>query len=180
MVNIKKKQKVAFLIELLRQSKNLILVDYGNTPHQQLEKLRRQLKQKKANFIVVKNSLFQKAANKFSLKDSRFRQFKNQFFPLKNNTAIVKTEKNWLQPLKLIDSFQKDQEKFNFKGGMIENILYQENQLRTLAQLPTKEELVSKLIFLINSPTRKFIYSLRFNMIRFLCLLKAKTEENQK
>jgi ribosomal protein L10 len=59
----------------------------------------------------------------------------------------------------------------------LDNELYDQNQLLKISRLPGKDQLAVKIISSLQSPTRKFIYSFRFNINKFVYLLKQKSKE---
>ena len=179
MPNPKKVQVVQKFEKLLESKPNLAFFYYGSTSHQDLEKLRRELKKLNSKIKVIKNSLFQKAVNRLSNKDPFFRTFRKKILPLKYNTALAKLENDPYEGLKIIYNFLKNQEDLYLKGGVIENEIYSKEEITKLAQLPSKEELIGKIYAAIKSPAYRTVYALKYNLLKLTLILKQVAEKKK-
>ena len=107
------------------------------------QELRRQLREAGATYSVVKNTLARKAAEgtPFAAANEHF----------KGVTALALTEGDPVQLSKAISKFVKDNpEVFSFKAGVVEGRVVALKDVEAIATLPSKEELISKIMFLIN------------------------------
>ncbi len=89
MVNKQKILKVKEIQDLLKKSKNIVLLSFNKTSHQSLEGLRKELRKKGSSIRIIKNVLFEKAVNKLSIENKQYLEFRKKFFPLKKSTAIL-------------------------------------------------------------------------------------------
>lgn len=169
MANLKKIQIVEKLVENLKKSPNFALVNFSNLSHQKLEEIRRKLRPLLSYFSVVKNSLFKVALQKINKKE----RIKAE---IKGPSALLTLATDWTKGLSAFYQWAKNEEGVSFKFGFIDGKLYLENDLIKLAQLPTKEELIGKILMTIKTPQTKLIFNLKFGMLRIINALKAKTK----
>lgn len=177
MVNQIKKNQVDSILQLLEKSPNFLLVKIGKTTHQSLELLRRDLRKTGSQIKVIKNTLFEKSINKIVLKKTIFNDLKKQFFPLKETSALVTLSDRWYEGLRVLYLFSKKDSSLNFKLALLDNSIYNEEKALQIAQLPSQEELLGKIIGSMKSPMSKFVYALKFNTDKFIYILKAKSKE---
>lgn len=133
----KKEEMVKNLADELKASQLVLVVDYKGTSVEDDTKLRKDLREAKGNCKVVKNNILRralKANGEEGLEDI-----------LVGPNAVVLAEENYLDPLKVIYKFTKSHDNYKIKGGFIEGKLMSVEEITTLAQLPSREELLSKL-----------------------------------
>jgi large subunit ribosomal protein L10 len=177
MVNVNKKNQVDSILKLVEKNPNILLIKIGKTTHQSLETLRKELGKSKAKIMVIKNTLFEKSINKIALKDTIYKDFKKEFFPLKETTALVTLSDRWSESLKTLYLFTKKDATLSFKLALLDKTLYSADKTVQIAQLPSKEELLGKIIGSIKNPMNKFVYALKYNTNKFVYVLKAKSKE---
>lgn len=132
-----KAEKVKALAEELKDAKLILIVDYRGTTVEDDTKLRKDLREANGKCKVVKNNILRRAldTNGANELDSL----------LEGPNAVVIAEENYLDPLKVIYKFTKQHENYKIKGGYIEGKEMSVEEITTLAQLPSREELLSKL-----------------------------------
>jgi len=175
MVNQLKKNQVDSILQLLEKNPNFLLIKIGKTTHQSLELLRRDLRKTDSQIKVIKNTLFEKSINKIALKDKLFKEFKKQFFPLKETTALVTLNDRWSDGLKALYLFSKKDTTLSLKIALLDKNLYNAEKALQIAQLPSREELIGKIIGSMKSPMSKFIYALKYNTNKLVYILKQKS-----
>ena len=112
------------------------------------QELRRQLREAGARYSVVKNTLARKAAA-----GTPFEQAAEHF---KGVTAIATSEGDPVNLSKAISKFTKaNPDVFTFKVGIVEGKVVELRDVEAIASLPSKEELISKIMFLINAPAQR-------------------------
>ena len=114
------------------------------------QELRRQLREAGATFQVVKNTLARKAADgtPFAAAEEHF----------KGVTALALAEGDPVQLSKAISKFVKDNpEVFSFKAGVVEGRVVALGDVEAIATLPSKEELIAKVLFLINAQAQRLV-----------------------
>jgi large subunit ribosomal protein L10 len=173
MPNQKNIQSVNSLVDKLKTSSNFVVVGFESTPHKKMEDLRRALKEaaKEPSFFeVIKKNLFKVAAQKID--KAELADDKVLFGP----SAVMSLPVDWSERLATFFKFAKEDKSMKFKIGVIDGKVYQASDLQKLAQLPTKQELMGKMVGIMKSPQRKFVFALNFNMMKFVNVLKAKKD----
>ena len=168
MPSLKKIQIVNFLAEKIKQSPNFILVHFEDIPHQKLEQLRKILRLATSSFQVVKNSLLKVAALKIKQKEIVSDEV------LKGTSALLTLPKDWNSALSSFWKFAKTEGKFSFKIGLIDGKICEKDDLVTLAQLPSEDELIGKILTAIKSPPTRLVYTMRFGMMKVVNVLSQK------
>lgn len=177
MANTNKKNKVDSLFQLVEKNSNILLVKIGKTTHQSLESLRKELLKSNSKVKVIKNTLFEKAINKAALKNKLFKDLKKQFLPLKETTGLVTLSEKWNEGLKAVYMFSKKDTSLSLRMSMLDENLYDTAKTLQIAQLPSREELLGKIIGSMKSPMSKFVYALKYNTNKFVYILNAKSKE---
>lgn len=114
------------------------------------QELRRQLRDAGIHYAVVKNTLARKAAE-----GTPFEQAAEHF---KGVTALALAEGDPVTLSKTITKFVKDNpEVFSFKAGVVEGRVVALSDVQAIATLPSKEELISKVLFLINAQAQRLV-----------------------
>ena len=112
------------------------------------QELRRQLRDAGARYSVVKNTLARKAAE-----GTPFAQAADYF---KGVTALALAEGDPVQLSKAISKFARENpEVFTFKAGVVEGRVVALRDVEAIATLPSKEELISKVMFLLNAQAQR-------------------------
>lgn len=132
-----KESKVKELAEHIKGAKLILLVDYRGTTVADDTKLRKDIREANAELKVIKNNIIKRAldANNESGLDDL----------LEGPTAMVSAKEDYLQPLKTVYKFTKEHENYKIKGGIIDGKVTSLEEILTLATLPSREELLSKL-----------------------------------
>lgn len=132
-----KQSKVNELAEHIKNAKLVLLVDYRGITVADDTKLRKNLREVKGEIKVMKNNIIKRALdlnNESGLDDL-----------LEGPTAIVSAQEDYLSPLKAIYTYTKENENYKIKGGIIDGQVMSVEEIITLAKLPSREELLSKL-----------------------------------
>ncbi|MFH0977471.1 MAG: 50S ribosomal protein L10 [Spirochaetota bacterium] len=143
MVKQYKIDRVQELTSKLQEKKNIILTNYSGTKVSSLTALRNKLRAKGIDYKVVKNNLFRKA-----LKDTGYPEV-DDF--LKGPIGVVFVKDDLSEAAKILKDFKKEQEKFSFTLGIMDNVVYNGEQVKKIADIPSKEVLIAQIMSLINS-----------------------------
>ncbi len=149
------KQKEAVVSEvtdLVKNSKAVVVCEYRGLSVADITSLRKELREKNAKANVYKNSLVTRAID--SLEQQEF----NTYLTGPNLFIFMDDYSNG--SLKFVAKFAKKHEEFQIKGGIIEGKVSDADTVKTLAQLPGKEGLVSMLLSVLQAPMRNLAYSL--------------------
>lgn len=174
MASPKKKALVSQLIDLIKNSPHFALVKFENTPHTALEKLRIELKKNSSIFKVVKKSLFEKSINKIAQTDKALKKLQKKVLPLQDNSALLTLGEDYMSGLKTFSDFAKNEKTLSFKFGFFDKHLYPGEEVQKISQLPSRDQLIAQIIGSLKSTTTKLIYSMKFNVNKFVYILKQK------
>ncbi|MBT6440155.1 MAG: 50S ribosomal protein L10 [Flavobacteriales bacterium] len=156
MNKLEKNEFIDSLAVKLADAKTFYLTDIAALDAEASSKLRRLCFNKQVSMQVVKNTLLKKAMERVEDKN-----YEELFGTLKGNTSIMFTDVA-NAPAKLIKEFRKKNDKPLLKGAFVEESIYLgEENLDTLANLKSKEELIGDIIMLLQSPAKNVISGLQ-------------------
>ncbi len=147
MNKVEKQQVVESLREELRAVNNLFLIDYRGLKVVDATELRRKIRDFDGTYIVVKNTLALRAA-----KDTGLEKIGSH---LQGPTAVAYHRKDVVGMAKLLTELSKSYPSFQFKAAFIEGKLVPPSEIQTIASLPSREVLLSKLVFLLKAPLQR-------------------------
>ena len=166
-----KNQLIDSLVEELKEAKTLYLTDISNLDVETSGKLRRLCYKRNVRLQMVKNTLLKKAMEK-SGKD-----FEPFYTLLKGSTSVMFSEVA-NDPAKLIQEFRKSSPKPVLKGAWVEETFYlRDDQLRSLINIKSKNELVADLVALLQSPARNVISALQSGKNQLAGIFKTLSEK---
>ena len=143
----RKTEQVEKLSKDLKNVSNIVVATYTKMTVPQDYELRKALRGVGAKYQVVKNTLAERAAKgtkvEGALKD------------LAGVTSIAFTTGDPVAMAKALTKYAKDTPEFTFKVGVVEGKVINIKEIQALASMPSKEELYSKLLFLINAPAQR-------------------------
>jgi large subunit ribosomal protein L10 len=149
----KKKAVVAEIAEKLEKSKSTIVADYRGLTVKQMNELRKQLREAGVEFYVLKNTLTKRAADQVGQSDL------NQF--LTGPTAVAFSYEDVVAPAKILHKFAKDNKQLEIKGGLVEGKAVNFDEVKALAELPSREGLLSMLLSVLQAPIRNFALAVK-------------------
>jgi large subunit ribosomal protein L10 len=134
----------------LAASKSAMVVSFKGVSVTKDQEFRNSIREAGAKYEVVKNTLA-----RIAVKGTDFEQASDHF---KGVTAIAWTENDPVVLTKAISKFMKDNaDVYSFKTGVVDGNLIDFTQLNTIASLPSKEELISKLLFVLNAQAQRIV-----------------------
>src|SRR5690606_13744601 len=141
-----KKQVVEEISNKLKSSVSTIVVDYRGLSVAQVTELRKQLREAGVEFKVYKNSMARRAADAAELSGL------NE--ALVGPNAITFSTEDVVAPAKILNSFAKENEALEIKAGVIEGNIATVEEIKALAELPSREGLLSMLLSVLQAPIR--------------------------
>lgn len=142
--------------DLLQDAKVVYVADLEGLNAQKSSDFRRAAFKQKITVKVVKNTLLQKAMEQIEGVD-----YSEMFQTFKGNTAIL-TSETANAPAKLIKDFRKKEEKPALKSAFVQETFYiGDNNLETLANIKSKEEMLGEIIGLLQSPIQRLVSALQ-------------------
>ena len=156
---------------MLSENKNFYLADISELTAEESSDLRRLCFKRDVTLKVVKNTLLKKAMER---NDADFEDF---YQTLSGNTSIMFTEVG-NTPAKIIKDFRKKHNKPILKAAIIENCFYLgDENLDTLVELKSKDELIGEIITLLQSPAKNVISSLQSGGNKLSGIIQALAEK---
>lgn len=148
----KKVDQVAALAGQLKLAKNGFVAGFGKITVAQDDELRRAVRAAGGKYRVVKNTLAVRAA-----KDTAFADVLKG---LKGRTSVAYTTGDPVALAKALTKYAKDNPELSFKAGIVDGIAIAAKEIDALANLPSKEQIYSKLLFLMNAPATRLVSAL--------------------
>lgn len=161
-----KEQIVKNLVEKLKKVKSLVFANFDNLSVKEIEELRNKCQEENIDLEVTKKTLLKIALDKSDIKNVDLKSFER-------GTATVFGYEDEVAPVKILADFAKDHESLKMYGGLIENEYVDEVYLQQLAKLPTKVELLAKLVGSVKAPVSGFVYVLKGNLNNLVYALQA-------
>lgn len=153
MANQFKEEQVAMLKEKIAKAKSIVLVDYQGIKVQDDTNLRRQMRENGAEYLVAKNRLFKIAMKEAGI-DLDFAK------ELEGNTSFAFGYADPVSPAKVAYDFGKGKNVFKIKAGYLEGKKLTAEEVEGLAKLPSREVLLSQVLYGMLGPVTKLAYAL--------------------
>lgn len=144
----KKQQYVEELTEKLKNAAGGVLVDYKGISVEDDTKLRKELRENGVDYFVVKNTLLKRALNAAGIEglDSA----------LEGTTAIALSNDDIIIAPKVLNKKAEDSKgQFSIKLGFVDGKAITKEEVEAYAKLPSKETLLSQLVFMLQSPIQR-------------------------
>lgn len=150
-----KKERVAQLVEMLKNSAAGVLVDYKGITVEEDTKLRKELREAGVSYFVEKNTIL-----RFALKEAGLDGITNV---LEGTTAIAISNDDQTAPARILGKFAEDckGEKFFLKAGYIGEDVYDEAGVKALSKIPSRETLLAQLVGSLQGPIQKLAATLQ-------------------
>jgi large subunit ribosomal protein L10 len=165
-----KEQLVTELTTKIKDAKALYYTDFTGLNVKRMTDLRRRLKKAGIEYVVIKNTLALRAVNDSGLVGTR----------LKGPTGLI-ISKDPVSAAKLLTDFAKENEqKPTVKSGMLEGVAIDEAQVKKLASMPSREQMLADLGAGLQSPMAAFVGALNGLLYMFAGALDAlKTQRDE-
>ena len=150
MPNSLKIQKVQELSNKVKKSQGLAFFEYTSLTSNALNDLRRKIEEVEAEIVVTKNTLAKLAlGGKKPGEDN-----------LQGQTALIFAYKDNLAPIKILYDATKKFGGLKIKGAFLENTYYTPQKVLELGQLPSRLDLIARMLAGFKSPISNFVYGL--------------------
>lgn len=147
-----KQQEIEVLKGEFAKVQHAFVVAYQGITVEKDWELRKQAREANFSYRVVKNTLAELAVTGTALES-----LKDQFV---GPTAIAYNENDPVSIAKVLSKFAKENPKFTFKAGVVEGRAISVKDIEMVAAMPSKEELISKIMFLLNSGAQRMAVAL--------------------
>ncbi len=132
----------------IKDAQSVVLVDHRGLTVEQDTNLRKQLREAGITYKVYKNTMMN-----FAFKGTDFESLTPY---LEGPSAIAISTTDATAPARILCKFAKEADKLEIKGGVVEGITYDAQGITEIAKIPSREELLSKLLGSIQSPITNF------------------------
>ena len=176
-VTAKKQAVVAEIKEHLTTAKGAVFTGYRGLTVAQDTELRRELRAAGVTYRVVKNTM-----TRLAVKEAGLEGIESH---LEGTTALAYSTEDAVAPAKVICGFMKknkleDAGILTIKVGLVEGKVIDEKEVKALASLPSREELIAKLLGSMNAPIANTVGVLQGVIRKFVYALEAVREQKEK
>ena len=167
----KKKEELDELKKDLLEAKNLFVTQFQGMTVAQDSELRIKIRETKSKYRVVKNTLAKKAAEGTAAAGVAK--------AFDGSTAIAYNANDPVSLAKALTAYAKANPLFVFKAGMVEGRVINLADVSIIAAMPSKEELIAKLLFLINAPAQRIAIAVNGVARNLAVVLKQAVEQKK-
>lgn len=139
---------VAEISENIKGAQSVVLVDYRGLTVEQDTRLRKELREAGVVYKVYKNTMMN-----FAFKGTDFEALAPY---LEGPSAVAISTTDATAPARIICKFAKEAKALEVKGGVVEGVAYDAKGINEIAAIPSREELLSKLLGSMQSPITNF------------------------
>ena len=141
-----KAQAISEFTEGIGSATNAFVLDFKGITVPQVTELRKQVRESGSHYVVIKNTLAL-----IAVKDTPLTKLTGHFSGM---TAVAYNTTDAVALAKVLTKFAKDVPAVQFKGAMLGGQVVAATEVANIANLPSRDELVSKLLYLLQSPIR--------------------------
>ena len=156
------------LVEIYQQdladAPHVFLVDFSGVSVPEATDLRNRLREAGGGYVVIKNRIARRAVEGRSLAELQER--------FQGPTAAAFSADDAVSIAKALTEFRKEVPAIEFKGGMVDGQPVEAADIEAIAALPSREELIAKLLFLMKSPVTRLVRTLGEMPRRFVVVME--------
>ncbi len=164
----KTKQQKKVIVESLgddvKKAKAVVFANFQGLTVKDSEDLRKKCRNVGVNVMVAKKTLLRKVCEELGLSDINPKTFEG-------GVATFTSQNDEIAPAKVVADFAKQNDKVLIYGGILENKFIAGDYVKNLASLPSKQELLGKLVGTINAPVSGFVNVLAGNLRALVSIL---------
>jgi large subunit ribosomal protein L10 len=167
-----KEQKVELvkgLTEKLKGSKASVFVDFKGLKVKDVTELKKQLRASDVEYVVVRKTLLDIALKNAGIKDVSIQSMEGQI-------AVSMSSGDEVSAAKIIDTFAKTNPNVKMLGGVLGTQVMDAAEVKALAKIPSKEQLLGQLVGTLNAPISGFVNVLAGNLRGLVQVLNAISE----
>jgi large subunit ribosomal protein L10 len=167
----KKIEAVNQLAEKIKEAKTVVIADYKGVTVEEDTEMRTAMRKSGVEYRVVKNNLIKLALEKNDI--TELEEY------LKGPTAIAMSTEDVIAPAKILTEYSKKHKKIQLKAGIVEGKVFSAEELNAIAELPSKEELIAKVVGGMKSPLYGLVNVLNGNIRGLVVALNAIAEQKK-
>jgi len=158
-----KAQAISELEGAIGSATNAFLIDFKGITVPQVTELRKQVRDTNSSYVVVKNTLAL-----IAVKNSPLKALEGAFT---GPTAVAYNATDAVALAKALTKFAKDVPTVQFKGALLNGQAVPASEIQNIANLPSREELIAKLLYLMQHPIRGLATVLQGNIRKIAVVL---------
>src|SRR5215210_3537904 len=158
-----KAEAISTFTEGIGTATNAFVLDFKGITVPQVTELRKQVREAGSEYVVIKNTLAL-----IAVKDSPLQKLTSTFSGM---TAVAYNTTDAVALAKVLTKFAKDVPTVQFKGAMLAGQIVAAGEIQNIANLPSREELVSKMLYLMQYPMRGLAVVLNGTIRNFAVVL---------
>ncbi len=166
-----KRAVVAEVSEQLAKAQAVILAEYRSVPVKDMTELRRKARGVGVYLRVLKNTLARRAVAETPFKGLSEKMVGPLAYGISSDPVAV---------AKVLQEFARDNEKFVIKAGAMPNVMMSAREVAELAKMPSRQELLTKLVATMQAPIAKFVRTLNEVPGKFARTLAAVRDQKEK
>jgi large subunit ribosomal protein L10 len=167
----KKQEELDALHQALTEAQNVFVTGFNKLTVAQDFELRKTVRGAGGTYHVVKNTLAEKA--------SAGTPAEPVLKGLKGTSAVAYTTGDPVALAKALTKYAKDNPAFTFKAGVVEGRVVNLDDIQDLANLPSKEEIYAKLLYLLNAPAQRLLSAMNGVGRNLAVVLDQGVQENK-
>lgn len=167
-----KKQKhelVKELVEEIKRSKSAVFVDFKGLKVKDVTELKKELRAAEVKYSVVRKTLLE-----IALKEAGINA---DIKGMEGQISVSLSQGDEISAAKIIDKFAKKNENIKMVGGFLGTDVMTAAEVKALAKVPSKEELLGQLVGTLNAPISGFVNVLAGNLRGLIQVLNAVKEQ---
>lgn len=161
-----KEEVVKKLVDKFNAAEAVVFMNYTGMTVADFRQLRKELRKTKGAVVIAKNTLVKRALDQSDRKGLKLEQFKGAM-------ALAFSGDDVVAPARLVYKLAKEQKKNRIMKGILEDKLIEKTAVVSLAQLPTKPEMLGRLVGTIQAPISGFVNVLVGNLRGLIQVLSA-------
>lgn len=166
-----KQAAVADVVDKMKRAQCMIVLDYRGLTVEEVTNLRSQFRQAGVEYKVIKNNMLKRAADELKIEGV------DEYF--KGPSAVAFGYEDPVAPAKILCKFVKDANKTEIKGGILDGKVMDAAGITSLSKLPSKEELIAKMLGSMNAPVTNFVGVLAAIPRGLVCALNAIAQQKE-
>lgn len=166
-----KKDKVEKLTVKFKDAKSIVLADYRGLTVEQDTNLRKAMRESDIEYSVIKNSI-----TRFAAKETGYEDLDEH---LSGPTALAISFQDPVAPSKVLSKYAKEYKVLEIKAGIVEGNIVDVEEIKAIASLPSREELVARVVGGLSGPLYGIVSVLNANIRGLAVALNAIAEKKQ-
>jgi large subunit ribosomal protein L10 len=163
-----KKKIIKDMVSKIKEAKSVVFSDFKGVKVKDLTELKKELRKEEIDFKVSKKTLINLAFKEAGIEVNTK--------TMEGQVAVSISSKDEVAPAKIISNFSKKNENLKILGGVLEKKVMNIEEVKSLAKLPGKEELLAKLVGTLQAPISGFVNVCAGNIRGLVQVIKSISE----